>query len=311
MMNKIVFFVLVSGSLLCRAQEFSMPLMSQYMAENPYVISPTFAGIGPYFQLRVSGLQQWVGVKDAPSTQSVSLDGRFGDVNGVGILLFNDRNGNTRQYGGHISYAHHLTLNEYRNQFVSFGMSYRFTQFKIDVTGFNGDDPSVHGDKSTLNSNFDVGMLYRFEKFYMSLNVTNILDKSARAFANGEPLKLRNCSIYTGYKFDRNPYHKFEVSLFSRYFESDARSNTDLNFKYRKVNGDDYFWMGASLRMINDLNFRPVSVTPMAGFNHKQFYVSYGFEMNLGKIVQYNIGTHLITLGIDFLYNPSSNKCTR
>lgn len=309
-MKRIVFFVCIMSVLFVRGQEFSMPLLSQYMAENPYVISPTFAGIGPYFQLRVSGLEQWVGVSDAPGTQSVSLDGRLGDVDGVGMLLFNDKNGNTRQYGGHLSYAHHLTLNDYRNQFLSFGMSYRFTQFKIDVSNFNGDDPSVYGDKSTFNSNFDVGMLYRFEQFYISLNASNILDKSARAFADSEPTKLRNYSVYTGFKFDRNPYHQFEVSLFGRYFESDGRSSTDVNFKYRNMYGDDYFWAGASVRMLNDLDFKPVSITPMAGFKHDKFYVSYGFELTFGDIIQYNVGTHLITLGIDFLYNPSNRKCT-
>ena len=311
-MRKICFLVMtVLSSIYSWGQEFSMPLLSQYMAENPYVISPTFAGIGPYFQLRVSGLEQWVGVSNAPGTQSISLDGRFGDVNGVGMLLFNDQNGNTKQYGGHISYAHHLTLSDYRNQFLSFGMSYRFTQFKIDVSNFNGDDPSVYGDKSSFNSNFDVGMLYRFEEFYMSLNASNILDKSARAFADSEPVILRNYSVFTGYKFTRNPYHQFEVSLFGRYFESDARSSTDVNVKYRKITGDDYFWAGASVRLINDTGLTPTSITPMAGVKYGKFYVSYGFEVTFGDIIQYNVGTHLITLGIDFLYNPSSRKCTR
>ncbi|MBL4746357.1 MAG: type IX secretion system membrane protein PorP/SprF [Flavobacteriaceae bacterium] len=310
-MKKIVLLACVFSVLLCRGQEFNMPLLSQYMAENPYVISPTFAGIGPYFQLRVSGLEQWVGVSNAPGTQSVSLDGRFGDVDGVGILLFNDENGNTRQYGGLLSYAHHLTLNDYRNQFLSFGISYRFTQFKIDVSKFNGDDPSVYGDKSTFNSNFDVGVLYRFESFYFSLNASNILDKSARAFADSEPVKLRNYSIYTGFKFLENPYHQLEVSLFGRYFESDGRSSTDVNVKYRKIKGDDYVWAGASVRLLNDLGFKPASFTPMIGFKRDNFYVSYGFEITLGDIIQYNVGTHLITLGVDFLYNPSSRKCTQ
>ncbi|PCH77592.1 MAG: hypothetical protein COB98_02860 [Flavobacteriaceae bacterium] len=310
-MKKIIIFICILCTFLARGQEFSMPLLSQYISENPYIISPTFAGIGPYFQLRVSGMEQWVGLKNAPGTQTISLDGRLGDVDGVGMLLFNDSNGNTKQYGGLISYAHHLTLNDYRDQFLSFGISYRFTQFKLDVSNFNGDDPSVYGDKSTFNSNFDVGVLYRFESFYLSLNTSNILDKSARAFADSEPLKLRNYSLYTGFIFDNNPYHQLEISMFGRYFESDTRSSIDLNVKYRKLYGENYFWAGASIRTTNDTGFKPVSLTPMAGLKHDKFYVSYGFEVNLGSIIQYNMGTHLITLGMDFLYNPSSRRCTQ
>lgn len=309
-MKKTVFFVFILSALCVRGQEFSMPLLSQYMAENPYVISPTFAGIGPYFQLRVSGMEQWVGVSDAPGTQTVSLDGRFGDVDGVGILLFNDKNGNTRQYGGQLSYAHHLTLNDYRSQFLSFGISYRFTQFKIDVSEFNGDDPSVYGNKSSFNSNFDVGVLYRYEQFYLSLNTSNLLDKSVRVFGDSEPLKLRNYSVFTGFKFDRNPSYQIEVSLFGRFFESDARSSTDINVKYRKLSGDDYFWAGASVRLLNDQSFEPASITPMLGFKRNNLFISYGFEVNVNEIVEYNVGTHLITIGFDFLYNPSGRKCT-
>ncbi|MBL4746353.1 MAG: type IX secretion system membrane protein PorP/SprF [Flavobacteriaceae bacterium] len=309
-MKKLTLLMVILSSFLSRGQEFTMPLLSQYMAENPYVISPAFAGIGPYYQLRLSGLEQWVGVTDAPGTQTLSLDGRFTDVDGIGLLFFNDRNGNTKQYGGLISYAHHLTLNDYRNQFLSFGLSYRFTQFKIDVSKFKESDPSIYGDKSTFNSNFDIGVLYRFERFYMALNTSNILNKSARAFADSEPLKLRNYSVYTGYKFDRNSKNQYEVSVFGRYFESDDRFSTDLNVKYRRRTKEDYFWAGCSVRVINEQLFKPVSVTPMLGLKKNNFYVSYGFELNVNEIAQYNLGTHLITLGIDFLYNPSGRKCT-
>ena len=53
-----------------------------------------------------------------------------------------DKNGNTSQIGGQLSFAHHLTLKSDNEQYLSFGLSYKFTQFKIDVSDFeNPNDP--------------------------------------------------------------------------------------------------------------------------------------------------------------------------
>ncbi|WP_239540733.1 type IX secretion system membrane protein PorP/SprF, partial [Spongiivirga citrea] len=42
------------------AQEFNLPLNNQYLADNPYLISAAFAGIGDCFQVRLNGVSQWV-----------------------------------------------------------------------------------------------------------------------------------------------------------------------------------------------------------------------------------------------------------
>jgi hypothetical protein len=36
---------------------------TQYLADNPFVISPAYAGIGDNFRVRLNGLTQWVGIK--------------------------------------------------------------------------------------------------------------------------------------------------------------------------------------------------------------------------------------------------------
>ena len=47
-------------------QELSVPVFTQYLADNDFVLSPTFAGIGNNFRTRINGLSQWVGIKNAP-----------------------------------------------------------------------------------------------------------------------------------------------------------------------------------------------------------------------------------------------------
>ena len=76
-----------------RSQELTLPQLSQYLADNPFVISPTYAGVGDHIKVRLNGLTQWVGIEDAPDTQSLAADGRLGNRSGVGFVLGRPSNG--------------------------------------------------------------------------------------------------------------------------------------------------------------------------------------------------------------------------
>jgi len=255
-MKKITLYILFLVCYYGYSQELNLPVFTQYLADNDFVISPTYAGIGDNFKIRANGLTQWVGIEDAPDTQSLAGDVRIGNRSGVGVLFYNDRNGATRQLGARLSFAHHLTLDEYDDQYLSFGVSYNFNQFRININEFDPSipDPSVTDDRSTTNHNFDVGILYRFKKFYASFNASNILNKSLDLFAINEPNRLRNYYIYTGYKWrrDRNSDFEVEPSVFFQLFENDGRSSTDLNIKARLYDFEDYYWAGISYRFLND-----------------------------------------------------------
>ena len=143
MRNRILIIVLFLVAFVGKGQELTIPQLSQYLADNPFVMSPTYAGIGDHVKIRINGLTQWVGIKDAPDTQSLAADMRIGEQSGIGTLLYNDSNGETKQRGARLSFAHHLTIDRYDDKFLSFGLSYNFNQFRIDIENFDGLDPSV------------------------------------------------------------------------------------------------------------------------------------------------------------------------
>jgi len=76
-MKIIVVFCLLFVSFFGFGQELYPPVTTQYLSDNPFVLSPTFAGIGDNLRLRANGLTQWVGIKDAPKTQSLYADFRI------------------------------------------------------------------------------------------------------------------------------------------------------------------------------------------------------------------------------------------
>ena len=286
------------------AQEFKLSPYSQYLVENPFVISPAYAGVDDIQRLRLSGVFQWVGLENAPSTQTLSYDTRVWDRSGMGVVLYNDKNGNTSQIGAQLSFAHHLTINDANNQYISFGLSYKFTHFKIDVSNFenSGDDPNIGADISTSNSNFDAAFLYRIQRFFISFNASNILNKNVKVFDESEPKKLRNFYVYTGYNFQlQDGEYEIEPSAYFKYYVSDKRSITDINVKGKKITDDGYYWLGFSTRFLNDQSFEPLAIVPMFGLNKQNFYVGYAFQYNINEANELNHGgTHLLTLGYNF-----------
>jgi type IX secretion system PorP/SprF family membrane protein len=304
------------------SQELNLPVFTQYLADNPFVLSPAYAGIGDNLRIRVNGLTQWVGIKDAPDNQSVYADFRILDRSGVGISIYNDKNGYTRQTGAKVSFAHHLILDYYSKQYLSFGLSYNFNSFRIDVNDFNNNgpdgnpvfDPSITDNRYTSNNNFDISALYRNKNFYLSFNANNVLKKNVDKYRGVEPDLLSNYQVYTGYTFrdGENSRIEYEPSVYYQYFASDGRSTTDINFKYRRYNRyEDYYWIGVSYRMLNDQFPKPLAVGPMAGFMKSKFYFGYSYQVMFNDLGNYNTGTHVVTIGFDFLQSISDCPCTQ
>lgn len=304
---------ILSLSIGVTAQELTIPQLSQYIADNPFLMSPTYAGIGDHIKVRLNGLTQWVGIEDAPDTQTLAADARIGNRSGVGMLMYNDSNGETKQRGARVSFAHHLTLNRYDDIFLSFGISYNFNQFRIDVENFrdnNGQLPT--DDKSTTNHNFDIGFLYRLNKFYVTLNASNVLNKDLEQFNPVfEPNTLRNYYAYAGYSISKNKNSKLEIepSVFFQWFESDGRSVTDLNAKFRFHDFEDYYYVGLTYRFLNDQVGKPLYIAPIAGLKKSDFYFGYSYQVITNEILGYSSGTHVLTVGLDLFQGISNCRC--
>ena len=321
-MKKLIIYLLLLTIAHSFGQELNLPVFTQYLADNNFVVSPTYAVIGDNLKIRGNALTQWVGIKDAPDNQSVYADVRIADRTGVGVSFYNDKNGYTLQTGAKFSFAHHLILDYYSKQYLSFGISYNLNSFRIDVESINNDNikkpvglPPLTDDRRNSNNNFDVGVLYRNKGFFASFNANNILKKNIDdAITVIEPRLLLNYQIYSGYTF-RGPKKsglEFEPSVFYQMFSSDKRSSTDVNFKFRKFNRDeDYYWAGISYRYLNDQFFKPLNVGPMVGFKKNIFYFGYAYQVTMNDLSRFNSGTHVVTIGLEFLQGISNCPCTQ
>ena len=71
-----------------------LPIYSDYLTDNFYLLHPSMAGVSSCNKLRATGRQQWFGDENAPSLQTMSINARIGESSsGVGAIVFNDQNG--------------------------------------------------------------------------------------------------------------------------------------------------------------------------------------------------------------------------
>lgn len=300
------------------AQE-GLPIYSDYLTGNYYLIHPSMAGVGNSNKIRLTTRKQWFGQDEAPRLSTLSVNGRIGESNsGVGFIFYTDRNGFHSQNGVYLTYAHHLMFsrNPIDLNMLSFGLSVGVIQYKLDETSFlsQGFDPIISGvEQSATNFNIDFGFSYHYTNFYAHFTIKNVLENDGINF-NEQGLSFTNLRTYlisAGNVFHKNKSEwSFEPSLMFMYRDATQESFVDINFKaYKKM---DYgkIWGGLSYRRSLDgaefLDGSGVSnqklqyFTPFIGVDYNEFVFAYTYSYQANSVVFTNGGFHQLTLGYNF-----------
>lgn len=303
-----VFFFLDSN-----AQE-TLPIYSDYLSDNVYLVHPSAAGIGNTGKLRFTARQQWAGVKDAPTLQTLSFHNRFTDKAAFGFILFNDSNGFHSQKGIQGTFAYHLDLNRASvfNQ-LSFGLSLTAVQNQVDQTQFFGDPTIAQIIRSDGYFNADFSVAYHRKGFSSYFTVKNLLLSAKNNLNNNlEPLDLRNYILSLGYYFGDKQSFQFEPSLMIQLRESTGERIVDFNFKAYKDFNKAQLWGALSYRKgfdtkpIEDL----VYITPIIGVNYNKWMFSYTYTRQMNDIVLTDLGFHQVSIGVNlFTRKPRAAAC--
>ena len=305
----IVFFLSFEGE----SQE-TLPIYSDYLSDNVYLVHPSAAGIGNTGKLRFTARQQWAGVKDAPSLQTISYHNRFREKAALGFILFNDSNGFHSQKGIQGTFAYHLDLNRASvfNQ-LSFGLSLTAVQNQVDQTQFFGDPTIAQIIRSDGYFNADFSVAYHRKGFSSYLTVKNLLLSAKNNLNNNlEPLDLRNYILSVGYYFGDKQSFQFEPSVMIQLRESTGERIVDFNLKAYKDFNKAQLWGALSYRKgfdakpIEDL----VYITPIIGVNYNKWMFSYTYTRQMNDIVLTDLGFHQVSIGVNlFTRKPRASAC--
>jgi len=296
----------------------TFPIYSDYLSDNVYLVHPAAAGIGNCGKIRLTYRQQWIGVKDAPSLQTLSFHSRVTPKMALGAIVYNDENGYHSQKGFNATYAYHLNFgNEYALNQLSFGLSFTYSQNSVDQSSFPGQippDPGISGIVESSNYyNADFGLGYHYVDFFSYFTIKNLLLSSRDMVNNSyESLNLRRYLLTLGYYLGRGKSFQLEPSTMLQVIEYTGESFVDLNIKaYKNIGDKSQIWAALSYRMnfdVNEEKFR--QITPIIGINYKRFMFSYTYSAQLGDVVIDSGGNHQITLGFNvFCKGPRATGC--
>lgn len=307
------------------AQE-GLPIYSDYLTDNYYLLHPSMAGISNCNKVRLTGRQQWFGDENAPSLQTMSINGRIGETpSGVGAIFFNDKNGYHSQTGAYLTYAHHLMFsrNTIDLNMLSFGLSAGLIQYKLDETAFLEFDPIIAGiEQSTSDFNIDFGFSYHFINFYAHVTIKNVLANEG-VNINEQGVSYDNLRTYlfsAGNVFSKlGSDWSFEPSLMFAYKDATKESFIDVNFKsYRELDFGNVFAGISYRRSFDGAEFTTGSgvssqklqyFTPILGAEYNNFMFAYTYSYQANSIVFNNGGYHQVTLGYNFGCKKEKYDC--
>lgn len=303
------------------AQE-GIPVYSDYLTDNYYLIHPSMAGAASCDKLRITGRKQWFGQEDAPELQTVSFNSRVGEKSGAGIIIFNDKNGYHSQKGVKLTYAHHLMFSRDEidlNQ-LSFGMSAGFIQSQLDETTFTDYDPIVFGQiQKSSYFNVDFGMSYNFLNFYAHATVQGAIETRRSLYSEFESNNLRKYLLSTGYVFGNKETILWEPSILFQLIDKTKEKLVDFNIKVHKELPVGTIWGGLSYRRsFEGAQYNTTTgvasqklqyITPFLGFNYKNVMVAYTYSKVSGPVLFDTGGYHQITLGMNLFCKAAHFDC--
>ena len=293
-----VFFVSTSN-----AQE-TLPIYQDYLSDNVYLVHPSAAGIGNSSKLRMTARQQWAGIPNAPTLQTLSFHTKLGlESNAAyGFILFNDQNGFHSQKGIQGTYAYHLPLSDGRVfKQLSFGLSFTFVQNQSDQRTFLGDPAVAAIIQSTSYYNADFGMAYHSGGFFSYATVKNLLLTARNNINIQQNLNLRNYIMSVGYYYGERNFIQLEPSIMFQYRENLGQTIADFNIKAYKTISETQLWAALSFRTSFDENVPQNArfISPIIGINYKNIMFSYTYTNQINDVVLTNAGFHQISLGFN------------
>jgi len=307
-----------------------LPVYSDYLTDNYYLLHPSMAGVANCNKLRLTSRKQWLDQSESPNLQTLSYNGRIGDSkSGVGAIVFNDKNGYHSQTGAYLTYAHHLLFSRNRIDLnmLSFGISAGMIQYKLDESSFlfDGFDPLVTGTtQSATNFNLDFGFSYHYLDFYTHLTFKNFLKNEGintnelgiYSYDNSRTYLFSAGNVFGNYGSSWN----YEPSILFAYKESTKESFIDLNFKAYRSTDFGKVWAGLSYRRSTAgaeylsangqvKNQQLQYITPLVGVDFENFVLAYTYSYQSNSIVFDNGGYHQLTLGINLGCKKQKYDC--
>ena len=281
-----------------KCQQMLLPIHGSYMNENYYMVNPSIAGIRKIHKIRFIYRQQWPGIDNGPNVQILSYDAQILDRTGLGVIIFNDKNGNHSKVGFQATLAYHVKFSQFKStrSRLSFAASLTNTNRYLDNSKFNSSDPSIKNN-SFSNYNMNFSLSYLFRNAFASITVGNFLPNRNMS---GKEETIISYLATLGYTFYINKNIILEPMIL---LKKDDSNLIDLSTKiYYGISKETEIFGGISLS-------EDTAIFANVGFNTNNIYFGYGYDFNFSNIQVHGGGSHTIMIGYNFGISKTRTKC--
>ena len=297
---KITFvLVLTIGSLTIYAQQ--APMYTHYM-NNTLMVNPAYAGSRDALTMTLLHRSQWVGIKGAPMTQTLTMHTPIAnDHIGLGLSVCNDKIGPTNNTSLFVDFAYIMKLTAKSK--LALGLSAGVNIFQAHLNTLQLDDQNdpvfQNNIKNRTTANFGFGAYYYREHFYAGVSVPTLLQNnySATKLPDGTIFlgkEKRHYFFITGALFNLSPNLALKPTALVKVTEA-APVELDLTASFVIMNK---FLIGAMFRSGDAFG-------ALVGLDiTDQLHIGYSFDWSYGiKTSKYNYGSHEILLRYDFVFS--------
>jgi type IX secretion system PorP/SprF family membrane protein len=275
-----------------------LPLSDHYVY-NALAINPAFAGSEEALSATVFYRNQWVGFKDAPKSQMLSVHAPvFNDRIGLGLLIENNTVGIFKETNFLGSYSYRMEL---RDGKLSFGLAFGATVYNNAWNELDATDPNdyqlMNNPTSAVLPAFSLGTYYYTKKYFIGFSLplllSHPLNQSTGKYELENSFSGYNYFLTGGYEFSISPMITFTPSMLVKYHPQNA-----IQIDYNTLFGlKDKVWVGLSYRS------QDILVAMVQCQLNYQFRISYSYDFNMSSMGKYMGGSHEIVLNYVFRYN--------
>lgn len=271
------------------------PLQSQYLF-NGIGLNPAYTGSEDAFSVSGSFRGQWLGLKGAPRTETLTAHTPLKNLNSaVGLQVFADQIGVDRNTGFFASYAYRL---RFENSTLAFGVAAGMNMVKTNFTELSPTDefdPLLQGDTPlSILPDFSFGIHYYGDRAFASFAIPQFLSHKL----NGMKYRISNdfsdynYTLGGGYKFDLFREGAIKPSILAKY-KVGRQIQFDFNLMVAFNPGLE---IGLAYRT-SEAAMLMVKVNPT-----KQFQIMYSLGVPMNSLLSYTYGSHEIGLKYNFKY---------
>lgn len=303
----IILFIMFIANVTAFSQ--TEPMYSQYMY-NMLGVNPAYAGNREATSFNFFQRNQWIGLKGAPKTTSLSIDKAAKDGKiGLGFQAYDDRLGVESATGFNAIISSRVKVSEIG--VLSGGISFGLMNYRLNLNDvmnrYTPTDPSFisSAKPSQWNPSVGMGVYYNTDKLYIGLSTPSILRSRLAKYENfvSGIQKMDDFHLFAtaGYVFEVNDDVKLKPSTMIK-MVSGAPIELDLNLN---VWLKDLIGIGGSYRTGDAF----IGMVEIQATDNLRF--GYAYDMPFTPLKYFTRGSHELMLRYEFGSFKTKIKSTR